>query len=139
MSPIVLTNSTREYFYDKLQPFRLGQNLEFYLVDMLTDFAGQKPQSDQCVAFMLRDVLELPVNSRIGAYKRMGDHCLAHAGVFREFAEKQTVGLRYYQSMGAVAYKANANLVGDKDFADLYRTLGDAITDISQVLHLIFR
>lgn len=133
-----VTASPATYFYEKLQPYHLDSGLEFYLVNLLTEYTHVKPQHTY-LAFMLKDAVEAPPSLQIKHFKQMGDHCLALTGCFRDYVEAKTTGRRYYESMGRNAYEATASLVKDGDFASLYRQLGQGLGELSDLIHGIFR
>ena len=132
-----ITANASSYFYERLQPYRLDQGLEFYLVNLLAENVNVKPKPDTIV-LMIVDAVEAPPPLKIKHFKEIGDHCLTLSGCFRNFVEAKTVGRRYFESMGRDAYKAAAGLVRDDDFSALYRQLDQSLPELADLLHGIF-
>jgi hypothetical protein len=138
MASFEITTNAASYFYEKLQPYGLERNLEFYVVNVLAEQVNSHPQQE-CLAFMLRDALNAEPSGKIKRFKQLGDHCLVFSGCFREFVELKTPGRRYYELMGRSAYNSAANAIRDPDFSHLYRQVGQSIHELSDLIHGILR
>jgi hypothetical protein len=118
---------------------------EYYLVNLLTEFAKRDPlrvtPGAEPLALMYKRAHEATDAERAQLFKNMGDVALYVSGYFTEFIEKSMVDVDYYVSMGGSAYSNLSGMVGQQPhgdtFAELYRQMATHFTELVDVLNHI--
>lgn len=138
MSQLVTSPSLKEFFKSLLEEaiqrrqVALGQTTEFYLVNLLADFAssdklfakGDDGRSEQePLALLYHRALQGPRDERIRTLRRLGDVSLYQAGFFSGALRESPVGQDYYVQMGGAAYGQLADLAPGAGFGAVYREL----------------
>lgn len=154
-SAIVTGTSVREYFRELLGAARERQRLqvdeltEFYLVNLLSEFADPERLwvrdeegrlQREPLALILLEALEAQRKSeRAAALRRIGDTSLWVSGFVPDSVERQLVDIRYYMSMGHLAYSKLSRLLGGEPIASLFEELAakfgaivDLLNDVSE-------
>lgn len=144
----VITNP--ESFFHELvvqalgkQRIRVGEEAEFYLVNLLQKFIsvdrlfardeqGQIRDEPLCVLFA--EALEEPMaeHQRL-MFRHVGDVSLYISGFFQESLERKSVDVDYYIGMGGAAYR-NVATREDVNRASLYSELSDRFGTLVDVL-----
>lgn len=117
MSPHAFFKERLESASSKLQ-VELSEDIEFYLVNLLTDFIdpsklNQEFESDILktpLAFLLKQTVEAPELRQPTMYRRLGDTSLYFAGFFQDYFNDKSFDIRYFIDMGASAYDQAAQL-----------------------------
>lgn len=118
---------------------------EYYLVNLLTDFAKRDPRSvaptAEPLALMFKRAHEATDPERAQLYKNMGDVALYVSGYFTDFVERSLVDVDYYVTMGGTAYSNLSGMVGQQrhgdTFAQLYAQMAAHFTELVDVLNHI--
>lgn len=137
----------------KKQKLKINQDVEFYLVDLLSRFMlsdnlfkttenGEK--RSETLALLYQESLMSPdFGKRRKDLRRLGDVSLYTAGFFSESLMKKAVDVDYYISMGSAAYANLAQIVIDNYFRKVYAELAerfvkfvDVLCEISSAAHL---
>jgi hypothetical protein len=144
--------SAMGFFHEKVkeaqkrQNVNLSEDIEFYVVNLLTEYVSHKtPQGENdCLALMLARALESPTQERFLIYKQMGDTALYFSGFFQDYFNTKSFDVSYYMSMGGNAYSQLAGLAKGnasygagmaKTFQGLsvqFSTAVDVIMDVSE-------
>jgi hypothetical protein len=141
MAQIQLAISPSEFFRDKVNEaahslhIELEEHIEFYLVNLLSEFAIQPPANQPSdiggietpLVFMLERALEAPPERRLKIMKKMGDVSLYVSGYFQDYFNRKLFNVSYYMDMGRSAYQSVSHLMsdvhGDEHFASMYGEL----------------
>ena len=146
-------NTTR-FFHEKVveaqerQKLRLGENVEFYVVNLLCEFvsprAGAVGTEGDCLALILKRALESPHGEQVLLFKRLGDTALYFSGFFQESFATKCFDVRYYMTMGESAYGQLSTLMRGRTsyestmceiYSDMSRSFGkavDVLMDVSE-------
>ncbi len=126
------------------QKLKINQDIEFYLVDLLSRFmftdnffktteSGEK--RSETLALLYHDALMSPdFGKRREDLRRLGDVSLYTAGFFSESLMRKTVDVDYYISMGSAAYANLSQIVIDNYFRKVYTELSDRFVKFVDVL-----
>src|SRR4051794_38828679 len=125
MAGLVAASSLREFFRHLLtevthrQRLEIQETTEFYLVNLLADFAdsGKLFQEDQPLAILYHRALTETREARVRTLRRLGDVSLYRAGFFSPSLRESGVGSDYYIQMGGAAYGQLASLSGHSSFS----------------------
>lgn len=151
--PAILTDlSVREYFKELLGEARERQRVEvaevteFYLVNLLSEFLETErlfvreedgTLQQEPLALVLGRALEGQGAEQERALRRIGDTSLYLSGFFADALDRKVVDVRYYVSMGHLAYSTLARLLDGRSraatMAGLYTELAlkfSAIVDV---------
>lgn len=136
MSELWAGSSLKEFFRAVLseavsrQRLELQQMTEFYLVNLLSDFAtsdrlylqanGQR--EEEPLAVMYARAMQSEREERIRTLRRLGDVSLYKVGFFSSALQRGPVGPDYYIQMGGTAYAQVADLARG-GFGEVYREL----------------
>jgi hypothetical protein len=98
---------------------KLDTDVEFYLVNLLTEFINpallnQEFETDVLntpLVFLLKQTIEAPEAKRPMMYRRLGDTSLYIAGFFQDYFNDKTFDVNYFMTMGASAYSQAALLL----------------------------
>lgn len=129
------------------QSLDISQEVEFYLVHLLTRFAVSENfyksasgggLEDRPLALRLYDSVFDPENKFIHL-KNLGDTALYQAGVFYDGLYNRVVNVDYYISMGGQAYCSLANMKtsSEKTLADMFAELGERFPALVEILNLV--
>jgi hypothetical protein len=145
---LVASASLKEFFKALLdeviaqQGLQVGDGTEFYLVNLLSDFAeaarlfpdeeeGRKDHEP--LALMYHRAQQQGREEQIRTLRRLGDVSLYKAGFFAEALRGSAVGLDYYVRMGGAAYGQIASLT-PSSFSEIYRELCFKFRSLTEVL-----
>jgi hypothetical protein len=149
-SPLVATSASLKEFFRALllevsghQHLRLGEGTEFYVANLLTEFAaadrlfGRDGEGEEPLAVLYHRALQAEREERIRMLRRLGDVSLYTAGFFSDSLRERVVGPDYYIQMGGTAYGQVASLAGGSGFAEVYRELCAKFRALVEVLEEI--
>ncbi|MBK7858758.1 MAG: hypothetical protein IPJ65_09080 [Archangiaceae bacterium] len=144
MSTLVVGSSLKEFFRlvvgeaVKSQRVSLAEVTEFYLVNLLSDFAqAEKLAEAEPLAVLYHKALQADREERVRTLRRLGDLSLYTAGFFKESLKDRVVGPDYYMQMGQNAYAAVAQLSRSSSFSSVYWELNQKFTALTEVLEEI--
>src|SRR5919204_3797026 len=152
MGGLVASASLREFFKALLEdaisqrPFAITEATEFYLVNLLSEFAAAErlfsQQTDggrdhEPLAILYHRARQQEREERIRTFRRLGDVSLYKAGFFADAIRSGPVGPEYYIQMGASSYGEVADLAPASGFAPVYRELQDKFRAFVEVLEEI--
>jgi hypothetical protein len=152
MGSLVATASLREFFKALLEdviserPLSVTELTEFYLVNLLADFAAtdrlftqqtESGRDHEPLAILYHRARQQERGERIRTFRRLGDVSLYKAGFFSEAVRSGPVGTEYYIQMGANSYGEVADLVPASGFAPVYRELHEKFRALVEVLEEI--
>ena len=133
----------------KRQNVQLSEELEFYIVQLLSDYVtlnnrSAKEQED-CLALILKKALESDTQLRMQLFKQLGDTALYFSGFFQEYFNNKCFDVSYYITMGGNAYGQLAGMLksGRSTYANTmsktyqqlssqFTTAVDVIMDVSE-------
>lgn len=129
------------------QSLSVSQEVEFYLVQLLSHFAisenffktaADGGMQERPLALILYDSVFDP-NRKFMHLKTLGDTALYHAGVFYDGLYNRVVNVDYYISMGGQAYFSLANMTtsSEKTLADMFAELGERFPELVEILKLV--
>lgn len=145
---ICLTISPAEFFKGMIgdaqqkSGITLKEDMEFYLVNLLTDFISKSHDTSTPLAFLLKESIESDPEKRMRILKILGDQSLYFAGFFQDSFNRKAIDLDYFIRMGAGAYASLAEIhevrqSSGTDLPGLYHRLslsfGDAVEIIAHV------
>lgn len=145
---LVAISSLKEFFRALLnqasghQGVRLGEGAEFYVVNLLSEFAAadklfvrdeEGGTGEEALALLRLRAHQAPRDERIRHLRRLGDVSLYTAGFFGEALRERPVGADYYIRMGGSAYGEVAQLA-PSGFSGIYEELGAKFADLVAVL-----
>lgn len=126
------------------QKLKINQDIEFYLVDLLSRFmlsdnlfktAENGEKRSETLALLYQEALMSPdFGKRREDLRRLGDVSLYTAGFFSESLMRKAVDVDYYISMGSAAYANLAQIVIDNYFRKVYSELADRFVKFVDVL-----
>lgn len=152
MSQLVLGGSLKEFFrmlvaeVVKRQRVRLEEVTEFYVVNLLSDYAKAETLFSQEVdgkreteplAVLYHRALQQDREEKIRTLRRLGDVSLYTAGFFNSSLHDRVVGAEYYVNMGRNAYHTVASLCGSSSFGSVYQELCAKFSSVVEVLEEI--
>lgn len=152
MSGLVTTASLREFFKTLLDDtirqhhVAVGETTEFYLVNLLSDFAAadrlftqqtEGGKDHEPLALLYHKAQMQEREEQIRTLRRLGDVSLYKAGFFSESLRQSAVGPDYYIQMGSASYGRVAQLAHASGFASVYRELEEKFRALVQVLEEI--
>ncbi len=129
------------------QQVEVGDDIEFYLVNLLCDFispakievqSGELNALETPLALMLKEAVDAPPAQRLRIFKYLGDTSLYMAGFFQDYFNRKAFDVGYYISLGSSAYTNVAALVretnGDQHFTEMFRNLSDKFKSLVEVV-----
>ncbi|MBX7113570.1 MAG: hypothetical protein K1X64_04480 [Myxococcaceae bacterium] len=152
MSDLVLGSSLKEFFRllvgDAVnrQRVSLGEVTEFYLVNLLSEFAAAEKlfteeldgkKETEALAILYHRALQQEREEKIKTLRRLGDVSLYTAGFFPDSLRDRAVGSDYYIQMGGSAYAQLAQLSQHSSFASVYWELHQKFRSLVEVLEEI--
>lgn len=144
MSNLVVGSSLKEFFRlvvgeaVKSQRVSLGEVTEFYLVNLLSDFAqAEKLFASEPLAVLYHKALQQERDEKIRTLRQLGDLSLYTAGFFKDSLKDRVVGPDYYIQMGGNAYAQVAQLSQSSSFSSVYWELHQKFTALTEVLEEI--
>ncbi len=152
MSNLVRAPSLREFFKALLlqvtaqQHVELSQVTEFYLVNLLAEFAAAEKlfssmedgrKDVEPLAMLYYRALQQGREERIRMLRRLGDVSLYKVGFFSSSLRATATGPEYYIQMGGAAYRQVADLAHGGAFAAVYRELWRKFRPVVEVLEEI--
>src|SRR5258705_8491546 len=127
MSTLVVGSSLKEFFRlvvgeaVKSQRVSLAEITEFYLVNLLSDFAQAEKLFDaEPLAVLYHKALQEERDERVRLLRKLGDLSLYTAGFFKDSLKDRVVGPDYYMQMGHTAYAQVAQLSASSSFSSAY-------------------
>jgi hypothetical protein len=112
-----LHTTVTEFFHGQVtdalraQDVQATQPTEFYLVNLLSEFAAT-PVSEEPLALKLVRVQESSAtDKKVKGLKEIGDHSLVVTGLFSDSLSRKLVNVNYYIAMGTNAYGQLASLI----------------------------
>lgn len=81
-----------------------GDATEYYLVNLLVDFADPARIDEEPLALKLAQAADAPPEARARKLREIGDTSLYVSGFFADHLTRRTVDVGYYASMGGSAY-----------------------------------
>lgn len=148
MSELVAAQSLKEFFKALLlqittqQHVELSDVTEFYVVNLLTDFAASERLFSRAadgraevepLAVMYYRAVQQQREEKIRTLRRLGDVSLYRAGFFSSALRATATGPEYYIQMGGSAYRQVAALAQGA-FAVVYRELWQKFRPLVEVL-----
>jgi len=127
----------------------LGDNLEFYIVNLLCEFInpnklnenlGEVDVLDTPLAMLLQKAVDTELHDeKIRLLKTLGDISLYVSGYFQDYFNRKTFDISYYITMGASAYDRAASLTKSRNnqagvFVDLsenFHKLVDLVAEVA--------
>jgi hypothetical protein len=144
MSSLVVGSSLKEFFrlvvgeVVKSHKVSLGEVTEFYVVNLLSEFAeAAKLFNEEPLAVLYHRALQQERDEKIRTLRKLGDVSLYTAGFFRESLKDRVVGPDYYIQMGGNAYAQLAQLSPGSSFAAVYWELHQKFSALTEVLEEI--
>jgi hypothetical protein len=154
VTQIDLSMSPREYFHSKITEaskhlnVKLNEHVEFYLVNLLTNFATPSIKTDSAeelddlistpLAFLLKRAVEAPVEKQPHFYRRLGDASLYISGFFQDYFNRKTFDINYYITMGSSAYDQASSLSRYQSREDgLYVTYESLAKNFTKIVDVV--
>ena len=152
MSQLVLGSSLKEFFkllvgqVASRQKVALGDFTEFYIVNLLSEFAAAdklfSPDSEGqrgpvALAGLYQQALAQEREERLRTLRRLGDVSLYTAVFFSDSLKSRAVGEDYYIEMGGRAYASLAQQAQASTFSSVYLELHEKFRSIVRVLEEI--
>jgi hypothetical protein len=152
MSGLVTATSLREFFRAlvgeaiKHQQVRVAEPTEFYVVNLLAEFAStdrflnqetEAGRDHEPLAMLYHRAQQQDRDGQIKTFRRLGDVSLYKAGFFADSLRGTLVGPDYYIEMGGAAYGQVASLAKASGFASVYRELHEKFRALVEVLEEI--
>lgn len=152
MGDLVAATSLKEFFKLLLsevvtrQRVTLADVTEFYLVNLLSDFATAEKlfnkelegrRDHEPLAVLYHQALLQDRDEKIRTLRKLGDISLYKAGFFSDSLQKSIVGPDYYIEMGGAAYGQVASLAPSSTFGVVYRELHEKFRALVEVLEEI--
>jgi hypothetical protein len=116
--------------------YSLSEDLESYLVFLLTRFTGKPEIANSVLALDFLRSLEHTGQLRNEALRDVGDKSLLFAGLFPGRADKRCVKISYFVDVGRNAYSALATL-SQNTMSELYVALGKSFVVLMDVLQVM--
>ncbi|EKD41874.1 MAG: hypothetical protein ACD_73C00473G0002 [uncultured bacterium] len=121
-----ITSSLPEFFQEQViaavdhQHIKLSEEVEFYLVNLLTSFTDTEKlfcqsemgeREDKALAIQFLEAAASKPSQKFSMLKNLGDLSLYMSGFFSENLIKKLTGRDYYKNMGSMAYSTLSNMV----------------------------
>ena len=116
----VLTDAFKNQGVDTSQP------TEFYLVNLLADFA-KTPMDDEPLALKLANAANAPPDTRVRHLKDVGDTSLYISGFFADSLQRKLVDVDYYIQLGGAAYSELARYFRGYRQSDVFGDVYDEL------------
>jgi hypothetical protein len=138
--------SVTEFFHDEVKTALEATHVaateptEFYLVNLLAEFAKAPVANDEPLALKLAAARQQLPDERYRTLKEVGDTSLYMSGFFAEALNRKLVDVEYVMSMGGTAYGELAGFLGRGQanvFRDVYQELAAKFARFVDVLHEI--
>lgn len=147
----ILTGTSLRAFFKELlgearerQRLQVDDETEFYLVNLLSEYVD--PQrvwvrsedgtlQQEPLALILARALEAHREERAAALRQIGDTSLWVSGFFSDSLERSLVDVRYYMSMGHLAYSSLARIKSREPVGGLYEELAGKFAGIVDLLN----
>lgn len=140
-----IETSTTLYFKDmidaaiKNQRIKIDTMVEFYLVNLLTDFVNTEKIrrfANEPLVMTLDRALNSGMSEQRILFKEIGDTTLYVSGFFSDSFNRKLVDIDYYIEIGRIAYNYLSNLMKDARtvFYDLYRELAERFKTFVDIL-----
>lgn len=151
-SSLDLSLSAHAFFQERIAnaskqlKVKLTDEVEFYLVNLLTEFIdperlNQEFESDILgtpLVFLLKQTVEAPEAKRPVMYRRLGDTSLYIAGYFQDYFNDKTFDINYFIMMGASAYNQAAVLMKSQARETIQpETLNTLASNFMQVVDVV--
>lgn len=147
-SSVDLSLSPQAFFHERIANashqlnIKLGQDVEYYLVNLLTEFIdpsrlNQEFSSDVLgtpLVFLLKQTVEAPEAKRPAMYRRLGDTSLYISGFFQDYFNDKAFDINYFITMGASAYNQAAVLSRESNYQE---TLGQIAQNFVQMVDIV--
>lgn len=127
-------------------PVRVAESTEFYLVNLLSEFAaadrffdeqGEWGKDHEPLAILYYRAQQQERDEQIRTLRRLGDVSLYKAGFFGDALRGGPVGPEYYIQMGSNSYGQVADLSYRSSFSAVYRELQEKFAALVSVLEEI--
>lgn len=119
-----LSLSPQAFFHERIASashqlnIKLADEVEFYLVNLLTEFIDPSKLKHEFnsdvlttpLVFLLKQTVEAPESKRPDMYRRLGDTSLYISGYFQDYFNDKAFDINYFIMMGASAYNQAASL-----------------------------
>lgn len=117
--------------------------VEFYLVNLLTDFVNAEKikKINEPIAIVMYKALNSGLNEQCALFKEIGDSSLYISGFFSDSLKRKIVDIDYYITMGSTAYNYLATLTKDRkatlytlysELSKKFKTFVDIFTEVSE-------
>lgn len=116
--------------------YALSEDLESYLVFLLTRFTGKPEIAHSVLALDFLNSLEEGGQRRTEALRDVGDKSLLFAGLFPGRADRRRVKISYFVDIGQNAYSTLAAIC-KQQIAELYGELGNGFVALMDVLQVM--
>ncbi len=114
--------------------YRLGEELESYLVFLLMRFVSRPDMAGRVMAMEFLRGAAAAGRLQLDRLRDVGDQCLLYSGFYPEQAERRNVRASYFVDLGRSAYGMLAERLRDAA-ADIYGDLARAFVNLRDVLH----
>jgi len=147
----ILTGTSLRAFFKELlgearerQRLQVDDETEVYLVNLLSEFvdperfwvrAEDGTLQQEPLALILARALEAHREERAAALRQIGDTSLWVSGFFADSLERKLVDVRYYMSMGHLAYSSLARIRAAEPVGGLYEELAGKFAAIVDLLN----
>ena len=130
----------------KERSYELSEDIEFYLVDMMSTFAetdnffGNKNAccADETLASIYSQAILLPPSQKIVLLRRLGDIALYYSGFFPDRFRRKMIDVDYFIQMGETAYQSVADVMKNSplsaDFAKMFVNLSETFSQLVDLL-----
>jgi hypothetical protein len=156
---IALDLNPKEYFRAELHKasqnlkISLGEDLEFYMVNLLCDFISLKNfnepvgQEENIFDAPLTQILQKAIDEKkpeqkIKTLKYLGDTSLYVAGYFQDYFNRKTYDIKYYIDMGSSAYQSVGTILESQSnntkrdvFANLSENFVNLVDLVAEISH----
>lgn len=137
--------SVTEYFYDAVsqalrsQRMDVQENTEFYLVNLLAEFANARRVDEEPLALKMAQATTASSEERARTLKEVGDTTLYISGFFADSLTRKSVDVDYYIAIGGSAYGQLAKQVmsfrrSNESLRDVYDELSEKFPRFVEVL-----
>ncbi len=144
MSNLVVGSTLKEFFRMLVgevvsrQKVTLGEVTEFYVVNLLSEFAeAEKLLGNEPLAVLYHQAMQQERDQKIRTLRKLGDVSLYTAGFFSDSLRDRVVGPDYYIQMGGTAYGAIAQMSSSSSFSSVYWELHQKFRTVVEVLEEI--
>lgn len=147
MTTILLPVDVRGYFHScvisalKRQKVQAREQTEFYLVNLLSEYAIRMPSHDygRPLVDLLAEAMAVEGIEQLRRFREMGDGALYRTGFFVEHLIQRGIAREYVMAMGERAYAAACRMAqqgyrsADADFAEVYGELAQRFGEFVRV------